>query len=82
MWVPSDGHQYLARDHAVTESQSGSQATLLSPKVKRERWPRGSDFLGATTSFTLSLHGECLVCVCVVTCDNVPCQVCGCCRLL
>jgi len=57
VWVPSDGLRYQAggtRDHQ--ESQSGSQATLLSPKLVKQRWPRGSDFLGASTSFTLSLH--------------------------
>lgn len=36
----------------------GSQTVLLSvpTKVMRVRWPRGSDFLFSTWSFTLSLH--------------------------
>lgn len=68
VWVPSDGHRYLGRDTATItqESHAGSQATLLSPKLKRQRWPRGSDFLGATVSFTLSLHGVWTVPVCVM----------------
>lgn len=65
VWVPSDGHGYLARDHHKT-SHAGSQATLLSPKLKQQKWPRGSDFLGATTSFSLSLHTVWMLPVCVM----------------
>jgi len=54
VWVPSDG-RYTLREQQ-TESNRGSQAALLSSKEARPRWPRGSDFLGSTCAFTLSLH--------------------------
>ena len=54
MWVPSDG-RLTTKDQQV-ESQRGSQAALLSTKEEKPRWPRGSDFLGSTWAFTLSLH--------------------------
>ena len=67
VWVPSEA-RYRGR---AADSQAGSQvlscivpcsytaplqATLLSPARPVQRWPRGSDFLGAATAFTLSLH--------------------------
>jgi len=48
--------RYNAQDQTPSESPGGSQAALLSTKVKKERWPHSPDFLAATLAFTLSLH--------------------------
>jgi len=39
-----------------TESPGGSQAALLSTKVKKEQWSHSPDFLASVLAFSLSLH--------------------------
>jgi SNF family Na+-dependent transporter len=54
VWVPSDG--ILTMQDQQAESPRGSQAVLLSSKEEKPKWSRGSDFLGSTWAFSLSLH--------------------------
>jgi len=39
-----------------SDSPGGSQAALLSTKVRKERWPHSPDFLASVLAFSLSLH--------------------------
>jgi len=54
VWVPSDG-RFTTQDQK-SDNKEGSQSALLSTKKEQPNWPKGSDFLASTWSFTLSLH--------------------------